>query len=539
MFKHRTLLSIKMNKQLQIILLALLSLGVNAQENEYYEVRKLTSNSKYSDFGISFMSGNEVTFASARDFSGNDEELDENGNPFLSMYTATITDENDLTNITPIRKWIDLNYHQSNAAFTKDGKTVYFTASNVVNGRLKKSRKNKNLIQMYRADVTDTGDWINIEKLPFNSDEYQTGHPTLNGDDSILFFVSDRPESTGRTDIFSVYINDDGTFSEPKNLGPNINTNRREMFPFFDSKTNQLYFSSDGQEHSLGGLDIYMVDMNADEVINSEPFHFKGPINTYWDDFSYVSLPGKKEGYLSSNRYDVKDDNIYYFKQVSSKDCEISGNVSAGGLGTSLENTAVTLYDGANNLVGNVVTDKLGDYTFTLPCDKVQGQTFTVKAVKDGYGELFKQIIGGSDGVDGVDGSNLLLLSKDFVTSPSGGILLDISPIYFDYGSSRIKERSVIDMEKVVNLLEKYPSLKIRIESHTDSRSSTGFNQRLSDSRAASTRDWLIDRGVDPSRLTSVGYGETKLLNKCSNGVPCTQLEHLVNRRTDFVIVNE
>ena len=151
-----------------------------------------------------------------------------------------------------------------------------------------------------------------LRPMPFNDDNYQTGHPVLNKDETKLYFTSDMPGTIGSTDIFVVDINDDGTYGAPKNLGPNVNTVRKEMFPYIDGN-DILYFSSDGYREGKGGLDIYVVDLD-DEL---PPKNLGFPINSRKDDFSLVFRSGMREGHFSSNREGGKgDDDIYYFKEI-------------------------------------------------------------------------------------------------------------------------------------------------------------------------------------------------------------------------------
>jgi len=235
-------------KQFITVIFAILSWTVFAQTSPgEYEVKLLKVNTKYSDFGTTFFGKDKVVFASPKDNAVITRTTWEgNKQAFLDLYIGTIDEDNEIVGKRRILGDINTKFHESNVCFTKDLKTVYYSANNTINNKVQKDSTGTVNIQLYKADVAKNGSWKNIVKLPFNNDQYSTGHPTLNIDDSKLYFISDRPESIGKTDIYVVDINDDGTYSEPKNLGPRINTEEREMFPFI-SDENILYFSSSYQ----------------------------------------------------------------------------------------------------------------------------------------------------------------------------------------------------------------------------------------------------------------------------------------------------
>ena len=116
--------------------------------------------------------------------------------------------------------------------------------------------------------------------------------------------------------------------------------------------------------------------------------------------------------------------------------------------------------------------------------------------------------------------------------------LLNIKPIYFDTEKADIRKDAISELNKVAKLMDKYPKIKISLDSHTDSKAEDNYNLRLSQFRALSTKSWIISRGIDPNRIIEKGYGESMLVNKCSNGVACTEEEHQQNRRTEFVVLN-
>ena len=237
-------LTIRLMKKLILLLLLFISIGIFAQDSPgVYTIKNAKINTSFSDFGTAFLGNNKVVFASPKE--GITFNREENSQPFLDLYMGEVTDDGQLIKKQKLPGDINTKFHEGMVSFSKDMKTVYFSA----NGKIKKvKRKNKKeiktkstiTIQLFKASIDEKGEWGNLEMLPFNSDEFSTGHPVLNRDDTKLYFVSDRPESLGKTDIFVVDIYEDGTYGQPVNLGPKINTIGREMFPFI-GKDNVLY----------------------------------------------------------------------------------------------------------------------------------------------------------------------------------------------------------------------------------------------------------------------------------------------------------
>jgi len=212
----------------------------------------------------------------------------------------------------------DLNtkYHEGPVTFSADGSRVIFTRNNYNEGKSRKSSDNVTKLKLYTAELRDGG-WANVQELPFNSDEYSSGHPALSRDGKSLYFVSDRPGGRGGTDVYVARF-DGGTWSQPLNLGPQINTKGDEMFPFVD-ENDVLYFASSGQPGSLGGLDIYYTSLNGRG--NSQVYHLEAPINSKADDFGLIADAGRSIGYFSSNRLNGDDDIFRFFRESSLYGC--------------------------------------------------------------------------------------------------------------------------------------------------------------------------------------------------------------------------
>ena len=279
-----------------------------------FVINTLAINSKYSDYAPSFFN-KELVFASSRNINHFSTIIDESNNqPFLDLYTTSFIDISNKNNVLKLKGNINTKFHESSATFSKDGKTVYFTRNNYSKKKSKKSSNGVVLLKIYRSNYIN-GKWEDVEELPFNSDEYSIAHPALSPDGKFLYFASDMPGSIGKSDLYVVEINKDGSFGVPKNLGNQINTSGRETFPYVSDKGN-LFFASDGHK-GFGGLDIFMAMPNQDGFFGV--YNLGKPINSPKDDFTFIINEETKTGYFASNRIGGKgDDDIYGFKQIVS-----------------------------------------------------------------------------------------------------------------------------------------------------------------------------------------------------------------------------
>lgn len=508
----------KIIKILPIILFAFVVANTSAQQN--YTIRYLDINTKYSDFGVSFSNDNEVIFSSSS-FNDQDRIWSGNKQPYLELLKGTLSPEKEIVGVYNVQKDHINIYHESNAVFTKDGKTVYFTANEEQNNSRKARRKK--LIQLYKAEVDDDGVWSNTVKLPFNQDNFQSGHPTLNADDTIMYFVSDRPGSIGGTDMYSVAILPDGSFGEPKNLGPTINTTKNEMFPFYNYKTKQLYFSSEGHDTNYGGLDVFVVELDDKEITTSPVQNLGPPINGAHDDFSFVLKTSENWGFFSSDRREKGNDDLYYFR-MSEKDCQpIRGNVRNKLSLDLIAGTSVVLYNSKNEKIDSMITTSSGEFSFKVDCNT--NETYFVSGANPKYEKA-------SVDVHHNKSVNLFL-------NPLNGDKLNLDPIFFDFNKAEIRPDAAIGLDKIISVLNRMPDFKLKITAFTDSRASNSYNKKLSDKRVDSIIKWLIKRGIAANRLEGIGQGEENIyIKECGDNADCSEAQHQLNRRADFELIN-
>ena len=339
------------------------------------------------------------------------------------------------------------------------------------------------------------------------------------------------PGTFGQSDIYKVSINGNGGFGSPENLGKTINTEGKETFPFI-TVDNEIYFASDGHP-GLGGLDVFVGKISGNEITNIK--NIGADINSPQDDFAFVIDTKSRRGFFSSNKDGGQgSDDIYKFLETRKLDCvqELNGIITDTQTGVILSGAKVSLYDNMQVLKSTVISDLNGFYSFSVEC----GKTYNVRVEKADYATKEVHTSIGTE-----TGKTYLPISLDKVTCQVAvgddlGKCFDIKMIYFDLDGSDIRPEAALDLVKILDVLNQYPTMKIDIRSHTDSRQTAAYNEKLSDRRAKSTIKWLVKNGISPNRLTGKGYGETQLVNECSDGVKCTEEQHQMNRRSEFII---
>ena len=258
-------------------------------------------------------------------------------------------------------------------------------------------------------------------------------------------------------------------------------------------------------------------------------------VNSPKDDFAYWIDTKSRKGFFSSNREGGQGfDDIYKFLETKKLICEqeLFGTITDLETKIALPNTKVSLFDSRFNPKGEVMSDANGNYSFMVEC----GKTYNVRAEKTDYTTKEEKItVGKKDGRTQLD----IALEKEQCKVAVGddlGKCFGIKMIYFDLDKSNIRTEAALDLEKILDVLNQYPTMKLDIRSHTDSRASFKYNEALSDRRAKSTIGWLVKNGINPNRLTGKGYGEYQLVNQCKDDVKCSEEEHQMNRRSEFII---
>ena len=499
-----------------------------------FQLNNASVNTENSEYGTAFY-GDKIVFAGATDARKAKRGVSQwTGESFYDLYEAEHFDQK-LGSRKPFSSSVNTQFNESTPVFTKDGNTMYFTRNNYVNRKLGTDIENTILLKILRATKDKNGNWGDIVEVPFNSDQYNVAHPALSPDEKYLYFASDMPGSFGNSDIFRVEILGDNQYGTPENLGNIINTAGRESFPYI-SKDNVLYYSSDGIP-GLGGLDIFAVKFNADGS-TSKPVNIGMPGNSADDDFCFVFNSDSKIGFLTSNRPGGKGkDDIYSFHEdkplLFSCQKNIKGIVKDAKTKAIIANAKVILSDKVMKEVGK--DQSKTDGTFTFEKVNCNDSHYYLRGEKEKYETAEVNVTVGKDEV-----VYEILLNPREVAIKKGMDLakvFEIKEIKFDYNKADIRPDAAVELTKIVEVMREYPKMKIDIRSHTDSRGADSYNLKLSDRRAKATLEWIVKQGIDRKRLKAKGYGETRLVNGCSNGVPCTEEEHQENRRSEFIVV--
>ncbi|MEM7187050.1 MAG: OmpA family protein [Bacteroidota bacterium] len=484
-----------------------------------YEAKNLEDiNTEYSEFG-GIVIGKDFYFTSARNTTRKKYHWDEQ--PFLDIYKAELVGD-AIKNASLLEGDVNTKFHEGNVAITPDGKRMYFDRNDYLDGKFKKNSEGINQINIYYTEWVDNG-WKGVFSLPFNSSEYSTGHPALSPDGNTLYFVSDMPGGKGGSDIYMASIDSNGNVGTPKRLSDNINTEGKEVFPFMDSSGN-LYFSSDGHQ-GLGGLDGFYAEANGSDF--GKATNLGKGANSEDDDFAFIYDANSKTGFMSSNRKGGKGaDDIYMIRGIEPP-CEVDMDINVVNeyTGEPIFGARLDLYDAMENRLSTKTAGEDGHGQLLAECDKEH----VVQAVMTGF----------ESNAITVEASPNGKLSKTIELRPIEAIIVDdkvqLNPILFDYNKHNIKPQAAFELDKLVDIMKKYPNMKISVESHTDTRGRAEYNRELSDRRAQSTVQYVISQGIDASRISGQGFGLDKPAVNC--GSNCSEADHQKNRRSEFIII--
>ena len=492
------------------------------EKGKKFNIQNLSINSEYSDFG-STMFNNKLYFISSEEPGFLEKPYSWSNEGFLNIYSSYINENGSYLERV---EFDDLNskYHEGVITFMADGNTAYFTRESYFEKEYEKSEDSKtnySQLYIYRA-YKQNGKWLSIESLKINDQNYSNKNPMIGPKGEYLYFSSNMPGGYGQYDIYKAKINEDGSIGDPLNLGQKINTEGQEGFPFM-SEDEIIYFSSDGHL-GLGGLDVFYsknIDTKWSNVRNVGI-----PVNSGADDFAFM-INGD-DGYISSNRSGGKgSDDIYAIKKLLPL-CDIlfTTNIMDSKTKDPISSATTSISDNTGIIDNTKMTSEKGLAEFMLECeDEIQ-----LMVSKTGYE------------------SKMLDLTFSDIDPPVLDVYLDpieemiveekiiLNPIYFDFDKSNITNKAAFELDKLVAIMEKYPDMIIRAESHTDSRGPAEYNRGLSDRRAKSTAQYVISKGISEDRISGVGKGEEEPRINCSQG--CSKEEHAQNRRSEFIIVS-
>jgi len=526
-------------------------------EKPVYAAKPATNlNTSYADFSpAKFQNG--IVFASAREGSVGGGSSTRTGEPFIDLYYAK---GNDFANLSkPVSLGSNLNTmsDEGPASFDASGKTMYFTKVIKIKSNPDLSNPNISVLKIYQAEYVEN-DWANVKELPFNSNSYSVGHPTVSADGNTMYFTSNMPGGFGGTDIYTV-TKTDGKWGTPVNLGAEINTEGNEMFPYLHSD-GLLYFASD-LHPGLGGLDIFSAKKKGEKWGNVE--NLKGGVNSSFDDFGILFDDKGENGLLTSNRPGgTGGDDIFFIYKIKEEPVVVNpekpekpekpenpenpekpenpgGNepnkgkylVVTGSVVEALTSGKQKIDDAIVYLVkqqkqiGQATTDNKGEYNFQLE-DK--NSPYVLVAKKTGY-FMDKIEFTATPDFDPSKGNFKIELEKIVLNQPNSR--MPNTNFGFDSYTLSNSEKNKLDM--VVQVLKENPEIRVELAGHTCQIGPEDYNMRLSRQRAEAVAQYLISKGISPNKLEVKGYGESKPVV----AAPKNDNEFAVNRRTEFIVI--
>ncbi|RDI08607.1 OmpA family protein [Flavobacterium sp. AG291] len=485
-------------------------------QTKLYDEKKLDINDpKYADFGGFVTDDNTFYFASTRNTAR--RKYGRNEEPYMDIYTATYNN-GSFSEPEPLS---DLNtqWHDGPATVTGDGNTMYFASESWKEGSFEKDTPGQRTGLIYLFVATkENGKWGNVKAVPFNDKKYSTGNPSVSKDGKTLYFASNRQGSMGgSTDIWKVNVLGNNTYSKPENLGPKVNTEGRENFPFI-TDDNKLFFASEGRK-GFGGMDIFMIDLNK----GTEAINLGLPVNSPKDDFAFTFNDTKNIGFFSSNK--AGKDNLYLATPICGVEAIVT--VKDAKTGKILGGATVAILDDRNNVIQTTTADANGIASYSVDCDRA----YVIQASKDGYLQSTFPVSKSRERKVNITADltpvDVLIVGNE----------VKLKDIYFEYNKSNITPEGAAELDKLVSLMKSMPNMVIMAKAHTDSRGSAEYNMALSDRRAKAMAQYVISKGIDASRLSGKGYGESEPKVNC--GENCTEEQHALNRRIEFIIVKK
>jgi len=493
------------------------------EKGKKFNIQSLGFNTQYADFGGTLKDG-KLYITSARNTSR--KTYGWNEQPFLDIYELVKNEDGTYQAAALVEDKVNTKYHEGVVSFSPDGKTMYFSRESYFEREYEKDSITKvrySLLHLFKATKSGST-WGNVEGFSINSKNYSVKNPSVSADGKTLYFASDMPGGFGMFDIYKSDIKEDGSLGEPVNLGQKVNTQGQEMFPFISSN-NTLYFSSNGHL-GLGNLDVFhtkVVDGKTGPVRN-----IGIPINSSADDFAFNLDEETKEGYVSSNRDGgLGGDDIYGIKRLQPlNDVLIASTIVDSKTGEPINAVSVTLYDDQGNKVLSKIANSDGTVDFIIEADTDS----ELEVVMEGY--VSQKIKVSATNEEEVK-LNIML---DPIETIVGPVEIILNPIFFEFDKSNVTAQAAFELDKLVQIMNKYPDMVINATSHTDSRGPASYNQKLSDRRAKTTVQYVISKGIDKSRISGMGKGESEPKVDC--GSNCSEEEHQKNRRSEFIIVS-
>lgn len=433
------------------------------------------------------------------------------------LYYASYGKDKKVNQVQALSDELNSPYQEGPATLTKEQNEIYFTyEKDGVQGILHASRKN--------------GIWSKPEPFVFNNPVYSVAHPSLSADGQYLYFSSDMPGGYGGYDIY-VCKKEGNVWGKPRNVGALINAPGNEFYPHInsDGENNKLYFTSDKQG-GIGERDMYFAEVLGDTYSNITLL--PAPLNSYYNDYGISFDADGQKGFITSDRPKKGGHSDALYEVNLMPRIYVKGKAMNQDTSVPLSNIIIELTQKGALAKRVTITDSVGNYGFEVELNQV----YTVKAKTNGFysNEIsFNTLKKRKPETMEMD-IPLQSMKMEPIVEQKAIVLKNI---YYDYNKADLQDKAMPELARLLKIMQDNPEISIELSSHTDARGRSEYNQELSQLRAASVVNFLLKAGISDKRVLAKGYGEDKLLNKCKDGVTCSEEEHAKNRRTEFKVI--
>lgn len=492
-------------------------------------IRNLAINSAQGDLSPAFYK-NGILFSSSR-ARNNKNIYEPTGESYLDIYFARLGSNNTLIDVEAFKEIPATDYHKSTPYFSEKLATFFYTLSNAEEGELKYDENGKNSLAV--------GTFSKNNRFRFILKDLSTSfyYPFFDDNTERLYFAASFDDSYGGTDLYYVNTNNGQIMSAPINLGPRINSPGNEIAPYIFNGT--LYFSSD-IFYGLGGMDIYKSNILPNDSFTI-PVNLGEGMNSSLDDFGFIIQNDENSGlsgFFASNRAGGKGrDDLYGFVVKNTpgiKTFSLGGKVVNLSTKVGLKGAQVRLLNQKGAILREVIAGNDGSFRIEIPWKS----QVTIQAMSDGY-SIFSTTYS-EEGMEEIQNTSYnmgLVKMEDLMVQLEDKTVLKLSKFYFDKGTSVLNAQVENELKKVVDAVLRFPQMKLRIQSHTDTRGSSSSNKRLSQERADVIKNYLLKNGLNSNNIIeAIGYGEENIVNNCVNGAYCLDFLHKQNERTLFVV---
>ena len=493
----------------------------NPQKFDVKNIKEL--NTEYSDYAPYYSNG-KLFWTSSRKESSGSNIFEWTGQKMCDIFESTFVPNSSFGKAINIPGKVNTNFNDGVACLDVNQNTMFFTQCNGEDGK----GINCKIYISYKQNNA----WSEPTLLSFNSDSFSCGQPSISVDGKKLYFASDMPGGFGEKDIYvSSYDEVKANWNTPQNLGPIINTFDDDVFPYV-SENNELFYSTKGKI-GLGGLDIFKTQDSANTF--KTPVNLQYPINSGGDDFGISFLPKSTQltnapiAFFTSNRLNGLGDDDIYSISIKPFVFLVKGKVLERETNAPISKASVALTSNDGKVIFSINTTDKGEFGGEIPLNG----SFSLLANKPSY---FASLPVNLSSI-GIQKDSIIELTIYLDAIPAPEVDFTLQGILYDLDKYDLRAESKVVLDSLAVILKNNPSLTIEVGSHTDSRAPADYNLELSKKRALSCLNYLITKGINKDRMVSVGYGETKLLNDCSDEIDCTEAEHQLNRRTTFRVL--